>query len=175
MTITQSALFGGNQGDVFNDINVAGWPATQNIRKISKIVVRHGEIVDNIAVTYERTGGLGPDTQSHGGAGGTRVNTINLSESEFLVGVCGQCGPVVADYGPTSIQKLQFMIVDKARGAFRVEGPFANEARTGGTPFCVVGTIMALAGRTMVVTSQDQGTQRFMQSLSFFTPSNGFD
>ncbi|CAL1706534.1 unnamed protein product [Somion occarium] len=170
-TITQTPLYGGNQGDAFNDMNISGWPATQTIDKISEIVVRHGGIVDNVTVTCTRTGGLAPETRSHGGTGGN-ATTVTLSDTEFLVGVYGQYGFVREDWGPCSIHKLQLVILDKARGSVRVEGPFSQGTGIVGTPFCVTGEVLALAGYDKESTARPQ---RYLQSLSFFGPSNDFD
>ncbi|CAL1706512.1 unnamed protein product [Somion occarium] len=161
--ITQTPLYGSAQGDAFDDIkSVAGWPATQSINKISQIVVRYGNIVDNITITYARTGGVAPETQSHGGTGGN-ATTITLSDTEFLIGVYGQSGFVRNDYGPSSIFKLQFVILDKATGSVRLEGPFVN-AHTG-TPFAATGEVIGIAGYDRQSTSRPQ---RYLQSLSFY-------
>jgi hypothetical protein len=49
-------------------IIVGGWPATQNIQQITKIVVHFGEILDGLEITYKTPSGL--KTVQHGGKGG---------------------------------------------------------------------------------------------------------
>ncbi|CAL1706536.1 unnamed protein product [Somion occarium] len=174
-TITQSALYGSNQGDAFNDITIAGWPSTQNFSKISNIFVRYGEIVDYIKVTYDSKNGAAPVTQEHGGPGGSYQHNIALSASEFVVGVYGEYGHVATDFGATNIQKLQFVIADKTKGSVRIEGPFSTQARVPGKPFNVTGTVLAVAGYVANGTGPNYGTRPYLQSLSFFHPSSGFN
>ncbi|CAL1706522.1 unnamed protein product [Somion occarium] len=144
-------------GTAFNDLNVIG--GVQNVNRISRIVIRHGEIVDAITTTYQRSRGLSPITRSNGGTGGN-LATVDLSATESVITITGTFRSVSAQYGPSSVQNLNFVILNSSTGAVRVAGPFAPAS--GGTPFRVYGTLVAFAG-----TISTRGT-RFIQALSFF-------
>ncbi|CAL1706520.1 unnamed protein product [Somion occarium] len=143
-------------GQPFNDLDTVG---ATNLNKISKVVIGHGEVIDSITITYDRNDGLAPLVQSHGGTGGN-ITTIELDSNEVIVGVSGRYGFVSSIYGRSSIQSLEFALLNQATGEMRIEGPFAPGS---GTPFSVIDTVVAVAG--YVSTS---GTH-YIQALSFFT------
>ncbi|CAL1706511.1 unnamed protein product [Somion occarium] len=143
-------------GQPFNDLDTVG---ATNINKISKVVIGHGQVIDSITITYDRNDGLAPLVQSHGGTGGN-ITTIELDSDEFIVGVSGVYRRVSTAFGPSSFQSLQLVLLNRATGEMRLEGPFAPGS---GTPFSVIDTVVAVAGN--VSTS---GTH-YIQALSFFT------
>ncbi|CAL1706528.1 unnamed protein product [Somion occarium] len=153
--IVQTPTWGSAGGVAFNNLNDIG---QQNVNKISQIVIRHGVVIDNIAATYQRSGGLAPVTLENGGTGGN-VTTINLSGDEFVIAVTAAQRFVSTGYGPTSVQNLRIFILNKSTNVTRIEGPFAPGS---GTEFVATGTVVAFAGNIATV-----GT-RFIQALSFF-------
>ncbi len=58
--------------------NVGQWPKDQAIRRISKIVVYTGAIIDSVRITYEMTSGE-PITVQHGGDGGAESLNFELT------------------------------------------------------------------------------------------------
>ncbi|KAK7692424.1 hypothetical protein QCA50_004049 [Cerrena zonata] len=152
-TPTQSPTFGNAGTPSFNDLTSAG----PNITRISKIIVNYGEVLDGLTITYETASG--PKTETHGGRTGNEV-TVTLSADENIVGVCGNYGFQSSVYGTTSINQLQFIIVNKSTGIARIAGPFAP-TRTS-TAFRVIGEVVAFAGSL-------NSNGRFIQALSCYT------
>ncbi|KAK7690062.1 hypothetical protein QCA50_006707 [Cerrena zonata] len=160
--VTQTVLYGSPDGaKAFDDLTgVAGWPVSQRLDRIKEIKVRHGDIVDNITITYEQQGGLGPTTQSHGGDTGAGVEDICLAGTERLVGIYGVAGSVSDAYGSTSIYKLSFVIADHKNGSVKVKGPFGIATQSG-TTFSITANVLAFAGRT--------SNRNYLQALSVYT------
>ena len=60
---------------------VGQWPRPNTIRKIIRIVVYSGNIIDSVRITYETIGA--PATVRHGGAGGQETLSFDL-DREFI-------------------------------------------------------------------------------------------
>lgn len=85
----------GGSGSAFDDV-----PKTeQEIKSIKKLVVRSGNIIDQIKIAYEDH-----ETKAHGGNGGSE-SIINLDSEEYLEEVSGYYG---AWFGAQHILQLTF-------------------------------------------------------------------
>lgn len=65
--------------------NVGEWPKDLAIRRISKIVVHAGYIVDGFAITYELTNGNTVTVQHGGTGGGERLNRTLAGDFLFYL------------------------------------------------------------------------------------------
>jgi hypothetical protein len=161
----QSQLFGAPQGNYVNDLaSVAGFPASQQILKISKILVHHGEIVDGLEVTYLKKSG-GPVTVAHGGKGGS-ATLVELLDTESIVGVYGRYqNPSSTFYGNQVIAEISFVIANinkNVRDAVRVAGPFGQPGAGGPNffPYSANGSIIAIGSYS--------GPEPYLHGLTFF-------
>ena len=66
---------------------VGQWPKTQAIKKISKIVVHAGEIVDSVRITYQVENAPTPITVQHGGTGGSQAISFEIGGKILFFGV----------------------------------------------------------------------------------------
>ena len=66
---------------------IGQWPKTQAIKKISKIIVNIGAIVDSVKVTYEVENAATPITVQHGGNGGSQALSFEIGGNILLLGV----------------------------------------------------------------------------------------
>lgn len=106
----KSALYGGTGGKEFSD------DLTQ-VRRISRIIVRSGNYIDSIEVTYILGAGNSV-TVRHGGTGGTPI-TIDLKEGEYITQIAGRAGDYINQISFTTNKGTTF-------------GPYGG---TGGAPF----------------------------------------
>jgi hypothetical protein len=60
---------------------VGQWPRPNTIRRIIRIVVYAGNIIDSVRITYETIGA--PATVTHGGAGGQETLSFDL-DGKFI-------------------------------------------------------------------------------------------
>ena len=124
-TITRSAEHGGTGGGPFDDLASQGGA----VGKIKSITVRHGTMVDNIAVDY----GTG-QVQAHGGGGGS-PDTFELADDEWLTQIRGRSG--------SELDQIQFFL-----SSGRVSPTYGGN---GGAPFQETkanGIIKAFYGRS---------------------------
>lgn len=84
---TGTALFGGAGGWAFTD-------DVSQVRRITRIRVRHGGLVDSLQLTWERHDGQIVEGPRRGGEGG-QLTTIDLAPGERLIKVTGRSGGYV--------------------------------------------------------------------------------
>jgi hypothetical protein len=58
--------------------NVGQWPKTQAIKKITKIAVFTGNIIDSMRITYQLENSATPVTIQHGGPGGVQALSFDI-------------------------------------------------------------------------------------------------
>ncbi|KAH9172573.1 hypothetical protein EDB89DRAFT_1964991 [Lactarius sanguifluus] len=68
---------------------VGQWPKTQAIKRITRIAVFSGGIVDSLRITYQVENVPAPITVQHGGPGGTEALNFEIGSDEKLVAVYG--------------------------------------------------------------------------------------
>ncbi|KAK7692322.1 hypothetical protein QCA50_003947 [Cerrena zonata] len=156
--LIQTPLFGDAGGLPFDDLAVSNWPTALTLKKITKIRVSYGEILDRLVIDYE--GSTTPGV--HGKSTGIRQENIPFGQHDYLVGVYGLSGPVSVAYGPTSVYNVQFVILNKETGQVTIKGPYGDSTGSKGTPFYVTNNIVGFSGNT---TKDDA----YIQSLSFWT------
>jgi hypothetical protein len=66
---------------------VGQWPKTQAIKKISKIAVYAGDIVDSVRITYQVENAPTPITVQHGGPGGAQAISFEIGGNMLFSGV----------------------------------------------------------------------------------------
>jgi len=92
--------------------SVGQWPKTQAIKRITRIAVFIGEIVDSVRITYEVENASAPITVQHGGPGGGQATNFEISADEKLVAVYGTRHVNPGPYGDKNIVQLAFIVVD---------------------------------------------------------------
>uniref|UniRef100_A0ACD5XA90 Uncharacterized protein n=1 Tax=Avena sativa TaxID=4498 RepID=A0ACD5XA90_AVESA len=111
--------WGGNGGQ-FHDITMAP-------HDLESVTICSSTIVDSVMFTYRDTDGRQHTAGPWGRSGvSTRIETINLSDSEYITGVYGRTGPF-ADASSDAVTSIT--LVTNGRRRF---GPFGE---SGGTPF----------------------------------------
>ena len=104
----ETATYGGYGGKSFKDSHdIEAWG------QITKIIIRHGNEIDGITVTYNDG-----TTTTHGGNGGNQ-SVINLERGEYISKVEGRAG-----------SRLDYLYFHTSRG--KEYGPFGKK---GGNPF----------------------------------------
>ncbi|PPQ97745.1 hypothetical protein CVT26_001777 [Gymnopilus dilepis] len=109
-----TSLAGAAQGSFINDLtnpSVGQWPQALAIKRISKIDVCSGDIIDSISITYEMTNGT-EVVQRHGGEGGVPSLSVVLGAEEKIVAIYGRRLQNACAYGNSSIVQLTFIIAD---------------------------------------------------------------
>ncbi|KAJ7212817.1 hypothetical protein B0H12DRAFT_1242362 [Mycena haematopus] len=169
-----SQLYGASTGTAFNDlVTVAGNGSltASNAPSIQAIILRHGSVIDGLAVTYGQGAAQGSATISHGTsltATGPTNTTVTLNANESIISVSGQSG-VHSPYGERILQ-LRFLILDSSTGTTRVQGPFGTAT---GTAFNVTdGPLLALSGfaiNTNTALANLNGAPGGLYGLSFIT------
>ncbi|KAF5379567.1 hypothetical protein D9757_009261 [Collybiopsis confluens] len=119
---------------------------------IEEIRLRHGWIVDGFEVKYRLASGL-THTIVHGSTPGSSLSkTISLGENEVVFSVTGRAG-WHNYYGRNLVHQWSFVILDKATGRLRVEGPYGGtdpptlKYKDDGDSFCLYGPITAFRAR----------------------------
>ncbi|KAK7001949.1 hypothetical protein R3P38DRAFT_3045684 [Favolaschia claudopus] len=177
---TTSDLFGANMGNAFNDLSAVagnGTITTTTAPSIQTIFVRHGSVIDGIAVAYASGLGKPQITISHGTsqtADGPTNTAVILNVNETITSVAGVSG-TRAPFGLRILQ-LKFEILDSATNATRIVGPFGSAS---GTAFNVTGTgpLLALGGFAIDTNSslaELNGAPGGLYGLTFIT-STGLD
>jgi len=93
--VAHTRLAGAALGNFLDDLtnpNIGQWPKDQAIRRIARIAVYSGTIIDSVRITYEMKGD-GPIraiTVQHGGSGGGESLNIELDERQKLIAVYGR-------------------------------------------------------------------------------------
>ena len=64
---------------------IGQWPKTQAIKKINKIVVYAGSIVDSVRVTYQVENAPAPVTVQHGGNGGFEALSFEIGGRTYIL------------------------------------------------------------------------------------------
>jgi len=113
-------LVGVADGDFLDDLtnpNVGEWPKDLAIRRIAKIVVHAGYIVDGVTITYELTNDKTVTVQHGGTGGGERLN-LTLTANQKVIAVYGRRlnEGVASDYGDKNIVQLSFIIATNGSG-----------------------------------------------------------
>ncbi len=83
---------GGGGGDHYLDILPDNY-IDRGLYRISEIVVRSGDKIDAVTVTFEGYGN--PQTKRVGGGGGDDNPSITLQQGEYIIAVYGRSGDVV--------------------------------------------------------------------------------
>ncbi|KAJ7453297.1 hypothetical protein B0H11DRAFT_2326557 [Mycena galericulata] len=137
----QSALFGGDTGNAFNDLEKIGCPVIGGSAKITinstqpikSIVIAHGGAVDGIAITYYKTTGSTTDVY-HGTNPEKKtdpllsVDKITLGSTETIVAISGRQDKN-SIYG-SRIMALSFTTYDSFNGKMTVHGPYGGSTGT---------------------------------------------
>ncbi|KAK6966781.1 hypothetical protein R3P38DRAFT_3152325, partial [Favolaschia claudopus] len=152
-----------------------GTLTTTTAPSIQTIFVRHGSVIDGIAVTYAE--GNTQTTISHGTsqtANGPTNTAVILNANETIISVAGVSG-TRAPHG-LRITQLKFEIRDSGTNATRIVGPFGTAS---GTTFNVTGTgpLLALGGFAIDTNSslaELNGAPGGLYGLTFIT-STGLD
>ncbi|KAI0252268.1 hypothetical protein BJV78DRAFT_1204081 [Lactifluus subvellereus] len=85
---------------------VGGWPEAQNIDRISRIEVSHGDVVDGIRISYQlKTGEI--VTKTH--CVEWRLAGVDIASSEVFNEVRGRHGDAFDGWG-IHIQELEFVL-----------------------------------------------------------------
>ncbi|KAH8985675.1 hypothetical protein EDB92DRAFT_1343221 [Lactarius akahatsu] len=131
-----SRLAGSAKGNFLDDLTNPGvgqWPKTQAIKRITRIAVFAGGIVDSLRITYQVENVPAPITVQHGGPGGAEALNFELGCNVFLFFVnffCSLQESITADeklvavygtrlvnagpYGDKNIVQLTFVVVNFA-------------------------------------------------------------
>ncbi|KAI9433288.1 hypothetical protein H4582DRAFT_2082447 [Lactarius indigo] len=135
---TNTRLAGSPQGNFLDDLtnpNVGQWPKTQAIKRITKIVVYSGDIIDSVRITYdvENCGVVSPVTVQHGGNGGLPTLTVDVGADQKLLAVYGSRLVNASEYGERIIVQLSFVVANSAGNSptvkvYTVSGNFTPSA-----------------------------------------------
>ncbi|KAJ6467283.1 hypothetical protein C8R45DRAFT_1171678 [Mycena sanguinolenta] len=165
----QSALFGGDTGNAFNDLEtVIGGSANitiNSVQPITSILIAHGDAVDGIAIKYYLTSKTttykyhGTDPQNKTDSN-LNVDTITLNSNDTIVAISG-LQDANSPWG-NRIIALSFTTYNSNDGKMTVHGPYGGST---GTAFRVTanGYFLAFGGRAIDTTSSladlaNQGT-----------------
>jgi len=168
-TLTPEIGRAGQYSLPFNDwAEVGGWPETQNIDRISRIEISHGDVVDGIRISYQLKTGK-TVTKTHGAD--WRLIGVDVAPFEVLSEVHGLHGDASNGWG-IEIKELAFVVLDTNSGNSRVLGPWGNGRARGvdlqyGLKFKISGPIMAVAGGCDFDERHDSNR---IKALSFVTP-----
>ncbi|KAH9035189.1 hypothetical protein EDB85DRAFT_2143847 [Lactarius pseudohatsudake] len=112
-----SRLAGSPKGNFLDDLTNPGvgqWPKTQAIKRITRIVIFSGGIVDSLRITYQVENVPAPITVQHGGPGGAEALNFEIGSDEKLVAVYGTRLVNASSYGDKNIVQLTFVVVNFA-------------------------------------------------------------
>lgn len=121
-------LAGAANGNFLDDLTNPGvgqWPRTQAIKRITRIVVFAGGIIDSVRITYQVENAAGPITIQHGGPGGAEALNFELTADDKLVAVYGTRLVNPGPYGDRNIVQLSFVVVNSS-------GKVTSKVYTGG-------------------------------------------
>lgn len=110
-------LVGDPKGDYLDDLtnpNVGQWPKTQAIKKITKIAVFTGNIIDSMRITYQLENSATPVTIQHGGPGGVQALSFDIGANEELIAVYGARLLKPTKYGDHNIVRLSFVVANSS-------------------------------------------------------------
>ncbi|KAI0260482.1 hypothetical protein BGY98DRAFT_1104644 [Russula aff. rugulosa BPL654] len=162
--LRQTELLGGIHNTPFNDaIDIGGYPATQTIKGIVKIVLQFGDSIDGFEVSYKLDDssvkrvhhGTTPPTQFK-----IKTRTITFESTEILAAVFGRW----LNNSVNAIDEIGFIIFDTEKLTTRQEGPFS--ATNNNPKFYIPGPILAFAGY-----AKNGSEHRGLNSLSFLKSS----
>ncbi|KAH9062371.1 hypothetical protein EDB87DRAFT_1606767 [Lactarius vividus] len=136
-----SRLAGSAKGNFLDDLTnpvIGQWPKTQAIKRITRISVFAGGIVDSLRITYQVENAPAPITVQHGGPGGAEALSFEIGGNIFcysykfflftsgitlitvdekLVAVYGTRHVNAGPYGDKNIVQLSFVVVNSAGNA----------------------------------------------------------
>lgn len=116
--LSKSPLYGGSKGAEFSD-------KFSKTTKISKILVRHGDFIDAIQLTWAKESGGSLTGKLHGGSGGSATN-IELADDEYILRIEG--------YASYYVTQLTFFT-----NQGNIYGPFGGG---GGSPFVLSDAVL---------------------------------
>jgi len=163
-----SSLFGDLTGNFLDDLtnpNVGQWPKTQAIKKITKIVVFAGDIVDSFRITYQVANSPTPITIQHGGPGGVQALSLDIGANEDLIAVYGARLVKKSFYGEHSIIRLSFVVANTSADIPTTKVSTAAGVLKG--TFEKVGFTWAVAGAASYTAQPPGATITYLQALGF--------
>ncbi|KAN0129561.1 hypothetical protein V8E53_012557 [Lactarius tabidus] len=114
-SITVNTRFAGSPKGTFledlTDLVVGQSTGAPNSKKISKIAVYAGGIIDSVRITYKAENVPTPLTVQHGGPGGVEVLSFDISADEKLVAVYGTRLVSPSPWNERHISQLSFIVV----------------------------------------------------------------
>ncbi|KAF8259495.1 hypothetical protein EI94DRAFT_1813248 [Lactarius quietus] len=115
-SIVVNTRFAGSDKGTFLDDLTNSVTSTPAKKKITKIVVHGGNIIDSVKITYKEENSLAPVTVLHGGPGGGEMLSFDISASEKLLAVYGTQLVKPSEYGEKTIVKLSFIVANSSGG-----------------------------------------------------------
>jgi len=120
-SITNNTRFAGSaKGTFLVDLtSPAIGESTDNpaAKRITKIVVYAGGVVDSVRITYKVEGAPVPITVQHGGPGGGEVLSFDMSADDKLLAVYGARLVNPSPWGERHIYQLSFIVANSSGGA----------------------------------------------------------
>ncbi|KAI9453130.1 hypothetical protein BJY52DRAFT_1399707 [Lactarius psammicola] len=163
-----SRLAGSAKGNFLDDLTNPGvgqWPKTQAIKKITRIAVWAGGIVDSMRVTYQVENVPSPITVQHGGPGGAEVLSFDIGVDEKLIAVYGNRLVNPSPYGDKNIVQLSFVVVNSS-GRVPTAKVYTGSGNSGdpAEKFDLSWALLAASSFTFQPTGQPIG---YLQAIGF--------
>jgi len=162
-------IAGTAQGDFRDDLTTIGqWPRPNAIRRITKIAVNTGSVIDSVKITYDTSSG--PQTVTHGGSGGQENLSFVLSASQTITAVYGRRLNSSTPYGTRNIVQLSFVIATTDSDASG-NPPTVSRQTVSGTSVTAANTqfqfTWPLVGATSYTDQPSGQSNSFLQGIGF--------
>jgi len=162
--VAQTQFAGSTKGTYVDDLaRVGNWPRAQDIKRITKITVYKGAIIDRLVITYQV--GDAFVTVQHGGDTGNVQPDINIGNDEKIVAVYGTRLRDASPYGEKNIVQISFIIAKSSGNAPTVRVETVTGNATGVTEkFDLSWALVAVSSFSY----QPQGKQSpYLQGIGF--------
>jgi hypothetical protein len=161
-------LYGDKKGNFLDDLtnpSIGQWPRIQGIKKITRIAIYSGNIIDCMRVTYLLENGSTP-TILHGGSGGNQTLAFDIGANEKLIAVYGAQLVNATPYGAHSTVRLSF-VVGNSSGDVPTTKVYTAAASFAKDPTEKFDFTWAVAGASSYTLKPQGDTQAFLQAVGF--------